>query len=113
MNLKTKINLIIKGIALCLSLTVIAPSIVKFTHAFSHHEHELCDNPNPSEDHFHQVDLDCEFYKFKISNTIFFGSPFIEQIDPTNITEITNSYDFSFKPHPELSSYLRGPPYTV
>lgn len=113
MNLKEKITLVIRGLALCLALIVLAPSIVKFTHIFSHHDHELCENADPSQEHFHKVDLDCEFYKFKISSTTLFSVPYFEYIELNKISGVVIAYNSIVKAHVNLTTYLRGPPSLV
>ena len=49
-----------------LVVTLLVPTGVKFSHIFIHHHHEIC-NGEP-QTHLHKADLDCSFYKFKLSS---------------------------------------------
>lgn len=100
-----------KSLAMLLALAVLSPYLVKLSHTFNHHTHEVCDGF--SDTHFHKLDLDCEFYKFKIQK---------DQI--LNITEASESlvsvnthfqlalYFFTYN-HQHLSFSLRAPPALV
>lgn len=94
-------------IVVCLVL----PSVVKFTHIFAHHEHEVCLGENQS--HLHELDMDCEFYKFNLSHNFYF------EIDDFKIDFIIPSqtlntkYHAYLKSHQQLPTYLRGPPYLM
>ena len=67
-KLKAHIGYKISLIVLIIALLV--PSFVKLAHAFEKHKHEVCTTPQKS--HYHELDLDCEFYKFKLSHTFNF-----------------------------------------
>lgn len=87
---------------------LILPTVVKFSHVFSHHEHEVCLGENQS--HLHEIDMDCEFFKFKLSNSYYF---IIETYDiHENIVsnKLQTKYHTYLKSHQQLSTYLRGPP---
>lgn len=94
---------------LLLAFILILPSAVKLSHAITHdHDHEVCFEKN--ETHLHNVDFDCEFYKFKINQNLFFE--FINYDFNSNFhlntTEI--AYYSYLKSHKNLTSFLRGPP---
>ncbi len=72
MNIKTVMASVFRVLAIMLVLTVLLPSVLKLTHAFTHHKHEVCDTDNKHETHFHESDLNCDFYKFKLTKTQFF-----------------------------------------
>jgi len=59
-----KNHIILNFFAILLTVSIAVPSIVKFTHIFEDHKHEVCTNYTTT--HFHEFDVDCEFYKFKI-----------------------------------------------
>ncbi len=85
------------------------PIAVKFTHLLKHHEHEICLIENQS--HFHEIDLDCEFYKFKINHNSIFEF-FNYELKTTTETSTTKVNYYSFlKSHKQLTSSLRGPPH--
>jgi hypothetical protein len=100
-----KISLIILIIAL------LVPSLVKLAHAFETHKHEVCKTPQKS--HYHELNLDCEFYKFKLSNAFYFQ--FQEYIvTPTSLsTIITNFYKSSYSNFKVQQVSLRGPPQLI
>ena len=89
------------------------PSAIKLTHAFNHNEHIVCEDDSNHSTHFHQSDLDCEFYKFKQTNTFYFT--FINYCDivvNSNYHHQFTYYSF-LNSHQHLTSYLRGPPQLV
>ncbi len=61
-------HIIYKFSIVILVAALLTPSFVKLFHIFENHEHAIC--VNQQDTHFHKVDLDCEFYKFKL-NTRF------------------------------------------
>lgn len=113
MNLKAVILSTFRVLAIVLVLAVILPSVVKLTHAFNHHKHEVCDEDINHTTHFHQSDLDCDFYKFKLSKIQFF-----ECYDSKDKLEIVNiivgtHYYISYHNNQQLTRFLRGPPLFV
>lgn len=109
--MKAQQNIFIKIASVVLLLAVLLPSAVKFAHVLEQHKHEVCtDN---SSTHMHELDLDCEFYKFKL-NTQYYS--FLESnniIIEDNYFKINNTfYNFQYN-HQQLSYSLRGPPFLV
>ena len=103
-----KNHIVLNVFAILLTVSIAVPSIVKFTHIFEDHKHEVCTNYNTT--HFHEFDVDCEFYKFKIP---------IQTISDINISN-TLEFDiitskvynhYTLLPSLEFNSFkLRGPP---
>ncbi len=96
-----------------LLLAVLLPSVVKLTHAFNHHKHEVCDSDKTHQTHFHESDLDCDFYKFKLTTQYY------PELTPTNLSSIYNNfkitssqYEFS-SDFQKLQPALRGPPQLI
>lgn len=94
--------------ALILALAVLLPVGVKLIHSLNHHKHEVCEGY--AETHFHSLDLDCEFYKFKLSKELT-----INVYNYENSVNTVNSYlveTLHFLPytHQHLSFSLRAPP---
>jgi len=88
---------------------LLVPSVVKFSHALTNHEHEVCTDKYQAH-HFHNIDVDCEFYKFKLSNGLYTE---LEGYSLTNSTlnyKPTLSYHKFLKSHQHSKTYLRGPP---
>lgn len=99
--------------AIVLILAVLIPSVVKLTHAFNHHHHMVCVDDLNHSTHFHQLDLDCDFYKFKLSNQFYFESNHKTlQDNEDNFKIIASQYQF-VSDYQKLQTALRGPPKTV
>ncbi|WGD34615.1 hypothetical protein [Olleya sp. YS] len=109
--MKTQQNIIIKILSVVVLLAVLFPSAVKFAHVLEQHEHEVCiDN---STTHMHEVDFDCEFYKFKLTTQYYSLLESDDLILEDNYSKICNtSYNFRYN-HQQLSYSLRGPPQLV
>lgn len=106
--MKKKQNKVFNAIAIVMAIAIILPSIVKFSHAFTHHEHAVCDVK--SKVHFHETDVDCEFYKFKLNKTLYLSLEYSEQeLAIEQSKEVLSDYSFDYF-HKQLSSFLRGPP---
>lgn len=93
---------------LLVAVCLMTPILVKFSHTFSDHKHEVCVGENQS--HFHEIDMDCEFFKFNINlNTfiVFFNYNLKSSFD-TSVSE-TLYYTY-LKSHQQLTDPLRGPP---
>jgi hypothetical protein len=102
------------GYKISLAILIVAllvPSFVKLAHAFENHKHEVCKTPQKS--HYHELDLDCEFYKFKLSNAFYFH--FQEYVlEPSSLsTIITNFYKSSYSNFQVQQISLRGPPQLI
>ncbi|WP_179345100.1 hypothetical protein [Winogradskyella ursingii] len=110
MNIKTLLIGTFKVTAFVLAMAVLAPSAVKLSHVFTHHTHEVCEDDNEHSTHFHQTDLECEFYKFKLTKIQYLEL----KNDGANILPlgyILNSWYYnSFYSHQQLHTFLRGPP---
>ena len=113
MNTKTVILSVFKALAIVLVLAVLLPSAVKLTHAFNHHEHEVCESDNESKTHFHESDLDCDFYKFKLTKNQFFVLSKYETKAILPFSKEKLEHYISFNNYQQLSRFLRGPPQLV
>ena len=103
-----KQHIIFKIITLLLVVSLLIPTVVKFTHIFSHHEHEVCLGEKTT--HLHELDLDCSFYKFKLNNNVTFSFFNVDLISPQEEQfEILSLYSFLSK-YQRLHFSLRGPP---
>lgn len=103
-----KESLIFKSLIITLVITLLVPSFVKLAHAFENHKHNVCVKPQKS--HFHQYNIDCEFYKFKMNPQIVISFDYSEIILITKIAApIISQYEF-ISDYQQLSFSLRGPP---
>ena len=114
MNLKTVIISLFQGLAIALALTILLPSVVKFAHTFSHHNHQqVCDEDINHSTHFHQSDLDCDFYKFKLSHIQFFECyNYTKKLHQVYL-DVDIHYYISYHNNQQLTRFLRGPPQLV
>ena len=100
-----KISLVVLLIAL------LVPSFVKLAHAFEMHKHEVCKAPQKS--HYHELDLDCEFYKFKLSNALSFQPDEFSLLAINQIFEVDNFYKSFYNNSQINKPSLRGPPQLI
>lgn len=107
-----KEHIVFKLLTVLLVITLLVPATVKLAHVFEHHEHEVCLGGNTT--HIHKVDLDCEFQKFNLNNTLYlFSFQFDELTEiPSDSRTYNETYTF-LNNHRSLSFSLRGPPILV
>lgn len=82
--------------------------MVSFSHIFSKHHHELCDNY--AEHHYHSKAVDCDLHKFHKNPALKIELPTYELVlEDAGSKLYYNYYDFlnDFEP---LPFDLRGPP---
>lgn len=108
---QTQTHIIYKSFVIVLVITLLVPSFIKFAHVFENHKHEVCENPQKS--HYHEFDVDCEFYKFKLNpQVVSTFTDFIVLDIQENFNLITSQYHF-ISDYQGLSYSLRGPPSLV
>lgn len=104
-------HIVFRILTIVLVTGLIAPSVVKFSHIFTHHEHKVCNGEKST--HIHEVDFDCDFLKFKLNNNyyssfkykVLFCETISYKIPPLTYKFLNN--------HQPLSFSLRGPPILV
>lgn len=105
---KNNITLFFKSLVFATTIAILLPSIVKAAHIFNHHEHKVCNNDYGI--HFHELDVDCEFYKYKLNTNYHFVPAQFQSLVKDNFTSNdTISYSF-IKSNNKLVFLLRGPP---
>lgn len=97
-----------KLVGIALSLSILVPSVVKLNHVFETHKHEVCKGKSNS--HLHALDLDCEFYKFKLNKTYYSQLAYIELADNEIRTQKTEYVNTVRSNNTHLTYFLRGPP---
>lgn len=106
-----KEHIIFKAITLTLVFVLIVPSFVKLAHAFENHKHEVCEVPQKL--HFHDFELDCEFYKFKLNTQFYFTDALsVSEYQEQPVQHIFSQYHF-LSDYQKLPFSLRGPPCLV
>lgn len=109
--MKQQQHIAFKFIALVILLAVLLPSAVKFTHVLENHKHEVC--TDHSSIHMHEIDVECEFYKFKINPVFSFNFELITFKKPQKKQHlITSQYHF-ISAYQKLGFALRGPPQLI
>ena len=106
-----KEHIFFKFFTILLVTVLLFPSIVKFNHIFENHKHEVC--KSNSVEHFHELEIDCEFYKFNTTNQylVQFNSELPLIFFHKSIIEYSN-YTF-LNSHQQFNISLRGPPITL
>ncbi|WP_239004393.1 hypothetical protein [Lacinutrix sp. WUR7] len=103
---------VFKFVTILLIVTILIPSIVKLGHVFENHTHDFCTD-NLSQTHLHTLDVDCEFYKFKINKPFVFKTVAVRFVPIENNHKLhTSQYQF-ISEYQRLSFALRGPPQLV
>jgi len=108
---KLKQHIAFKILSIGLLIVILTPSAVKLAHVFQNHKHEVCLEQHKT--HLHSLDLECEFYKFKVNNTFTLPEFNVEIVKIKKEHQpILSQYSFvnDFKP---LHFSLRAPPQLV
>jgi len=106
-----KSHIISKIVAIVLVFAITAPTLIKFSHGLQDHEHEVCFGKSAS--HLHKLDIDCDFYKFKLNTQYVHNLKAIEVIKIENITPKILSQYIYISDYQQLHFSLRGPPNTI
>ena len=89
------------------------PSVIKLSHSFVHHTHQVCDDDTSSKTHFHQSDLDCDICKYKLTTQYYFQNKLETLTSSEENFKISESqYDF-VSDYQKLQTALRGPPQLI
>ena len=103
-----KEHIVVKLLVVLMVILLLTPTGVKFTHIFNHHTHKVCEGELST--HIHQVDLDCDFFKFKINKSFTYTIFKINFFTQKKIQlKITPPYLF-LSEYQQLHFSLRGPP---
>ena len=105
---RIKDHLIGKILVLTLSITLVLPLFVKLNHLFEDHKHEVCKTPFTN--HFHEYEIDCEFYEFTLNTNFYSELDSFEIIKAPEINNSINSRYHFISDYQQLSFSLRGPP---
>ena len=109
--LKIKEHSASKILVVALTIVLVSPLFVKLNHLIEDHKHEVCKTPNTN--HFHEIEIDCEFYDFKLNTELKYS--FSSEKFPVfkNVTQsIISQYNF-ISDYQQLQFSLRGPPKMV
>jgi len=99
-----------KLIAIVLLCAIILPAAVKFNHIFENHKHEICKGEPQA--HIHEVDLDCEFYKFNLETYNYTFTTYPNLIQSNTISNAVNTLTAKMVITGNTTpKQLRAPPY--
>ncbi|WP_431134365.1 hypothetical protein [Psychroserpens mesophilus] len=93
---------------LAIVICLVLPTVVKFSHIFAHHKHEVCLGENQS--HLHEIDVDCEFYKFNLNHQTTLTSFEFSPLEVAKNQQVITSRYFFLSTFQRLHFSLRGPP---
>ncbi|NMH89414.1 hypothetical protein [Flavivirga algicola] len=108
-----KQHITFKITTLLLVAVLLVPTAVKFAHILSHHEHEheVCLGEQTT--HLHEIDLDCEFYKFQLNNHFLLVTDYdscLYTLPNHKVLPLTYKFLNNYR---QLSFSLRGPPVLI
>ncbi len=106
-----KLHITFKISAFTLAVLLLVPTFVKFNHMFAHHKHDICLGEKST--HLHEINTDCDFYKFNLNTPYCFFSNDIELFVEIYIHKTSSSLYTFLHNHRQLSFSLRGPPALV
>ncbi|TBM99771.1 hypothetical protein EYD45_15250 [Hyunsoonleella flava] len=108
---KLKQHIAFRIFSIILAAALLVPAALKFAHVFEHHKHIVCKGDNST--HIHQVDLECEFYKFQLNHHFLLPIENDSWLDGSYQYRVSSlTYKFLYN-HRQLSFSLRGPPVLV
>lgn len=109
--LKIKEHIASKVLVVLLTVVLVTPLFVKLNHLFEDHKHEVCKTPNKT--HFHELEIECEFYNFKLNTEFNYSFASIIIPEFKDVTQSIVSQYFFLSDYQLLQFSLRGPPLSV
>ena len=109
--LQIKEHIASKVLVVLLTIVLVTPLFVKLNHLFEDHKHEVCKTPYTN--HFHEYEIDCEFYDFKLNTELNYSITSISIPDYKEVTQSIVSQYFFISDYQQLQFSLRGPPLFV
>ena len=91
-------------------ICLVVPLGLKLTHSFSHKYHVVCDDDGKVNTHFHEIDLNCEFYKFQLNKNLYIDLKVEETTEISKVSKDYFNFYISFKQLQQLTRFQRGPP---
>ncbi|MFI1772133.1 hypothetical protein [Thalassobellus citreus] len=104
-----KEHIVFKIVTLSLVATLLVPTALKFAHIFAHHEHDICLGEKST--HLHELNTDCDFYKFKLNNNNYTLTFFDFSLFSPKEKHLKSVSQYQFlSDYQRLQTSLRGPP---
>ncbi|MCL6266063.1 hypothetical protein [Flagellimonas myxillae] len=95
--------------SLVLTIGMLTPSVIKLAHTFhGHAEEEHCVSYGTN--HFHDIEVDCDFQDFNTVSKVFFATFGFDSITTSPLEYHNTLYSFLFIPFKGEQVSLRGPP---
>ncbi len=108
---KFKEHIATKTFTILLACLLLVPASAKFAHIFSDHKHDICKGEIST--HLHEINIDCDLYKFKLNTNYTITFCNVELYFPKEISlKINSQYHFLSK-FQKLQTSLRGPPVLI
>ncbi len=105
----SKQHIAYKFVAFLVIACLVMPAMVKLSHAIHHnHDHVVCIEKDQV--HFHNIEYDCEFYKFNINHSLFIEHYEYEVASNPETCTLEIAYYNYLNGHQQLTAFLRGPP---
>lgn len=109
--LQTKEHIASKIFVVLLTIVLVTPLFVKLNHVFEDHKHEVCKTPYTN--HFHELEIGCEFYNFKLNTELNYTFSSIQIPVIKEITQSIISQYHYISDYQQLPFSSRGPPLSV
>jgi len=106
-----KEHIVSKILVVVLAIVLIIPFFVKLNHVFEDHKHEVCKTPFTN--HFHEYEIDCDFYNFILNTNFFQSSASIIILEVDELHKPIPSQYYFISDYQQLHFSLRGPPLSV
>jgi len=98
-------------ISLLLVAAILSPAIIMLSHALYEHEEQVCEEIGTV--HVHEVEIDCDFQKFKLSPQHYPNFAKTIKVHPKMIREKGFNYYSFLSKYQKLHFTLRGPPISL
>jgi len=106
-----KTHIIYKISVFILVFALLTPAVVKFSHVFKDHKHNVCKNSQKT--HFHEFNLDCDFYSFKLSTQFSFIPQDFELLPVIENHQIAIQHYLFVTSNKNTHLFKRGPPQLI
>ena len=110
MKIKETYSLFSRLLALLLVVCLLVPFGLKLVHSYNHQFHLVCNDDGKVDTHFHEVDLNCEFYKFQLTKNLYIDLKVEELVENLILANDFSNFYISFKQNQQLTRFQRGPP---
>lgn len=101
-------HLLLSTLCFALISAILLPDVLKLSHIFLDHNHIVCNEH--SKTHFHELDIDCQFFKDKVNSEVQFLSPEYAIVPVQTPSKQNFNFYIFLSEYQSLHFSLRGPP---